>query len=166
MADGYVPHWLIAFLVALPLASLVEYWGHRAMHSWLLRKKHAEHHRDNDSQGWLGEFWDYFVGGLPLLGLGFLWSVEVGIGFAAGGMVYTCWAAYNHQVQHEKPEAVFWLRRPVHHLHHRDKMWKHNFGISTGIWDRVFGTYKAAAWKPEKLPRDYPWRSLVQIKWI
>jgi len=166
MPDWYVPQWLIAFLIALPTASLVEYWGHRAMHSWLRRKKHAEHHRDNESQGWLGEFWDYFVGGLPLLWLGFLFSMEAGFGLAAGGMVYICWAAYCHQIQHEKPEVVFWLRRPVHYLHHRDRMWKHNFGISTAVWDKVFGTYKAAEWKPEKRPRDYPWWSLFHIKWI
>jgi sterol desaturase/sphingolipid hydroxylase (fatty acid hydroxylase superfamily) len=150
----------------LPLASLVEYWGHRAMHSFILRKKHAEHHRDNDNQGWLGEFWDYFVGTLPLPWLGFFWSLEAGIGFAAGCFLYICWSAYNHQIQHERPEAVFWMRCPVHHLHHRDRMWKHNFGISTSLWDRVFGTYKEVDWKPEKRPSDYPWGSLLRIRWI
>jgi sterol desaturase/sphingolipid hydroxylase (fatty acid hydroxylase superfamily) len=166
MWDGYVPEWLIAFLIALVFSSLVEYWGHRAMHAWLLRKKHAEHHRDQDAQGWLGEFWDYFVGTFALLWFGFLWSVGAGIGFALGGLVFACWSAYNHQIQHENPELCFWLARPVHHLHHREKMWKHNFGISSGLWDCVFGTYKAAEWKPQKRARDYPLLSFVRIKWI
>jgi sterol desaturase/sphingolipid hydroxylase (fatty acid hydroxylase superfamily) len=161
MTDG-----LIAFLIALPLSSLIEYWGHRAMHGWLLRKKHAEHHRDNDGQGWLGEFWDYCKGTFWLMALGFLWSVEAGIGFAAGALLYAAWAAYNHQIQHENPDLVFWLRRPVHHLHHRDKLWRHNFGISTGIWDRVFGTYMPCEWKPAKRVRDYPWWSFFIIRWI
>ena len=166
MTDWYVPEWLVAFLIALVLASLVEYWGHRAMHTFLLRKKHAEHHRDNDGQGWLGEFWDYFIGTVPLMWFGFLWSVEVGVGFAAGGLLFACWAAYSHQIQHENPELVFWLRRPVHHLHHRDKLWKHNFGISSGLWDRVFGTYKDCVWKPARRASDYPISSYFLIKWI
>jgi sterol desaturase/sphingolipid hydroxylase (fatty acid hydroxylase superfamily) len=97
---------------------------------------------------------------------GFFWSIEAGVGFLTGGVLYAAWAAYNHQVQHERPELVFWLRRPVHYLHHRDKMWKHNFGISTGVWDRVFGTYKDAEFKPEKRFWDYPVWSLFQIRWI
>jgi sterol desaturase/sphingolipid hydroxylase (fatty acid hydroxylase superfamily) len=162
----YLPEWLLGFLIALPAASFLEYWGHRAMHTWLLRKKHAEHHRDNDSQGWLGEFWDYFVGCLPLFWFGFLWSVEAGVGYAIGSILYIAWAAYNHQIQHEKPEDVFWLRQPVHYLHHRDKMWRHNFGISTGLWDRVFGTYKAAKWEPANHSGEHCWRRLFGIKWI
>jgi sterol desaturase/sphingolipid hydroxylase (fatty acid hydroxylase superfamily) len=166
MDEWFVPEWLLAFLIALVFASLVEYWGHRAMHTFLMRKKHAEHHREGDGQGWLGEFWDYFVGTLPLMWFGFLWSVEAGIGFAAGGIGFAAWAAYNHQIQHENPELCFWLRRPVHYLHHRDKMWKTNFGISSGVWDRVFGTYKYAEWNPQKKARDYPVSSFFRIKWI
>ena len=90
MWEWYIPEWLSAFLIAWVFSSLVEYWGHRAMHTVLLRKKHAEHHRDMDAQGWLGEFWDYVVGTLPLLWLGFLWSMEAGIGFAAGGILFAC----------------------------------------------------------------------------
>lgn len=166
MGDIYFPEWLIAFAVALPFSSLVEYWGHRAMHSWLLRRKHAEHHREQDAQGWLGEFRDYAIGSLPLMFLGFLWSVQAGFGFAAGGVLFAAWAAYNHQIQHENPELCFWLRRPVHYLHHRDKMWKHNFGISTGIWDHVFGTYKPSEWHTQKSPGHAPLSGLLRIRWI
>jgi sterol desaturase/sphingolipid hydroxylase (fatty acid hydroxylase superfamily) len=166
MWQDYLPDWLIAFLIALLFSSLVEYCGHRAMHVWLMRRKHAEHHQEVVAQGWLGEFWDYFVGTVPLLWFGFFWSLEAGIAFAVGGVLFACWAAYNHQIQHENPELCFWLARPVHYLHHRDKMWKHNFGISSGLWDWVFGTYKVAEWKPQKRARDYPLWSFFRIKWI
>ena len=53
------------------------------MHTVLLKKKHAEHHRDGFGQGWFGEFIDYAVGVIPILPLGFLYSVEAGIGLAA-----------------------------------------------------------------------------------
>src|SRR5262249_62284977 len=113
-----MPVWLAAFLIAVVVGTFVEYWGHRLMHWFLLRKKRAEHHRAGWGQGWLGEFFDYLVGTLPILALGFLYSVEAGVGFLAGGLVYAAWAAYSHQLQHERPELCFWLPRPVHYLHH------------------------------------------------
>ena len=161
-----MPVGLTAFLLALFVGTLVEYWGHRAMHSWLLKKKHALHHRDQAGQGWLGEFVDYFVGSAFLLWVGFLYSAEAGIAFAVGGVVYAMWAAYSHQLQHEQPDLCFWLRRPVHHLHHQEHMWHHNFGISLDLWDRVFGTYKLVEWRPTRRLRDVPLRTYLQIKWL
>jgi sterol desaturase/sphingolipid hydroxylase (fatty acid hydroxylase superfamily) len=165
------PVWLIegsvAFLAALIFGTLVEYVVHRLMHvRWLLGKKHAEHHKDGWGQGWAGEFWDYFVGTIVLLWMGFLYSVPAGIGWIAGAWVYAALAAYAHQLQHERPELCFWLPRPVHYLHHAHHMWRHNFGISVDIWDRVFRTYKVVEWKPEKRPFQYPLRSFFQIKWF
>jgi sterol desaturase/sphingolipid hydroxylase (fatty acid hydroxylase superfamily) len=157
---------LAAFVLALLVGTLVEYWGHRCMHTWLLKKKHALHHRDGWGQGWLGEFWDYFVGTLPILWVGFLHSVEAGIGFAAGGLVYAMFAAYSHQLQHERPELCFWLKRPVHHLHHYHHLWHYNFGISLDLWDRVFGTYKVLDWQPPQTGKRHPLRSYFQIKWF
>src|SRR4051812_33558761 len=65
-----MPGWLAAFLIALFVGTLVEYWGHRVMHAWLLKKRHARHHRDGAGQGWLGEFRDYFLGSAPVILLG------------------------------------------------------------------------------------------------
>jgi sterol desaturase/sphingolipid hydroxylase (fatty acid hydroxylase superfamily) len=44
-------------------------------------------------------------------------------------------------------------------------MWKHNFGISLDLWDRVFGTYKRVEWLPEPPSVRYPLQSYLQIKW-
>lgn len=163
--DQIVPG-LVAFLTALVFASLVEYWVHRMMHHrLLLGQKHAEHHRDGWGQGWLGEFWDYSKGTLALGWLGFLHSIPAGIGFALGGLAYAAWAAYAHQLQHEQPDLVFWLKRPVHYLHHKHHMWRHNFGIAFDVWDRCFGTYECVDWQPSRPRRDYPWRSWFQIHW-
>ena len=61
----------IAFLAAFVVGTFVEYAVHRLMHRGrLLGKIHAEHHRDGVGQGWFGEFWDYFVGTVPLLAAG------------------------------------------------------------------------------------------------
>jgi sterol desaturase/sphingolipid hydroxylase (fatty acid hydroxylase superfamily) len=161
------------FLSAFFLGTFVEYLVHRLMHGKkLLGQKHAEHHRDGWGQGVAGECWDYLVGSLPVLlgGLALCFygldSLAAGIGFVMGGLTYVLMAGYAHQVQHERPELVFWLKRPVHYLHHKHHMWKHNFGILVDFWDRVFGTYKVVEWQPERRPRDFPLRTFFQIKWF
>jgi sterol desaturase/sphingolipid hydroxylase (fatty acid hydroxylase superfamily) len=137
------------------------------MHTgYLLKKRHAKHHRNLAGQGWWGEFTDYVVPGIAIIWVGFPFSVPAGLGFAVGALAYAAFAAYAHQVQHENPDLVFWLPRPVHYLHHRDNMWRGNFGISLDLWDRVFATYRAVEWRPERSPRAYPFRRYFDIRWI
>jgi sterol desaturase/sphingolipid hydroxylase (fatty acid hydroxylase superfamily) len=164
---------ILAFLGALLLGTFLEYVVHRLMHGGkMLGKKHAEHHKDGWGQGWLGEFWDYFSGSLIVVAGGgliayfLLGSPVAAIGFVAGGLSYCVLAAYSHQLQHENPELVFWLKRPVHHLHHKHHMWRHNFGILVDFWDRVFGTYRAEPWQPQRRPFQHPLRSFFTIKWF
>jgi sterol desaturase/sphingolipid hydroxylase (fatty acid hydroxylase superfamily) len=155
-----------ALLLAFVIGTLVEYTVHRLMHGRvLLYKKHAEHHRDGWGQGWLGEFGDYFIPCIPVCWLGFLISVPVGIGWALGGFLYAAFAAYAHQLQHENPDMVFWMPRPVHYLHHEHHMWHHNFGIAVDWWDRVFGTYQHVEWKRTKPMREHGFRALFRITW-
>jgi sterol desaturase/sphingolipid hydroxylase (fatty acid hydroxylase superfamily) len=157
---------LVAFVIALLLGTFVEYWGHRAMHRWLLRRRHARHHKEGTGQGWLGEFFDYGTGAVPLMLLGFLWSVPFGVGLTLGGVTYAALAAYSHQLQHERPELCFWLRSPVHFLHHDRHMWHHNFGISLDFWDHVFGTYKKVDWQPPARERPARLSDYVRINWL
>ncbi len=157
----------VAFVIALIVGTLVEYVVHRLMHSGkLLLKKHAKHHQAGFGQGWFGEFADYFLPSLSIIWVGLLYSTWAGIGFAAGAIVYVALAAYAHQIQHERPEMVFWMKRPVHHVHHHHKMWKHNFGILVDVWDRVFGTYKVVEWKPEKKAFQHNPLLFFKIKWF
>jgi sterol desaturase/sphingolipid hydroxylase (fatty acid hydroxylase superfamily) len=156
--------------LALVVGTLAEYAVHRLMHQRvLLGRKHTAHHKDGWGQGWLGEFYDYYVGALPVIVLALLaaWVVDLpaaGVGFAAGALGYTMLAAYAHQAQHERPELVFWMRMPVHHVHHARQMWRHNFGITCDWWDRAFGTYQVVDWqRPAGRPR---WRDYLSIKWV
>jgi sterol desaturase/sphingolipid hydroxylase (fatty acid hydroxylase superfamily) len=156
-----------AFLAAFLIGTLVEYGVHRLMHGRVfLHKKHAEHHRDGWGQGWLGEFGDYFLPCLPIIWLGFLYSIPAGIGWALGGFSYAFLAAYAHQLQHDNADMVFWMPRPVHYLHHKHHMWKHNFGILVDWWDRVFGTYQYVEWKREKPMREHGMRAFFRINWL
>lgn len=166
-----MPDWLFSFVIALFVGTLVEYWGHRLMHGFLLKKRHARHHRDGDGQGWLLEFKDYFLGSFPVTLIGgllayYFLSLDAGIGFWAGGILYAALAAYSHQLQHERPELCFWLSRPVHYLHHANHHWHHNFGITFDIWDRVFGTYKKVEWDWNQFRGKRSYWGLFRIKWI
>lgn len=163
--DQIVPG-LVAFGIGLVFTSFMEYWIHRLMHHrFLLGLKHAEHHRDGWGQGWLGEFCDYMKGTLLLGWLGFLHSVPAGIGFAVAATVYCAWSAYAHQLQHENPDLVFWMKRPVHYLHHKHHMWRHNFGIAFDFWDRVFGTYQRVDWQRGHPIQEHRLRSYFLINW-
>lgn len=157
----------IGFVLALLFGTLAEYVTHRLMHvGTFFHKVHAKHHQAANGQGWWGEFRDYLLPSLPILSLGFLYSDTTGIGFAIGGLVYAAWAAYAHQLQHENPELVFWMRVPIHYAHHHHHMWRHNFGISVSIWDHVFRTYKKVDWRPRKRPFQYPLHSFIRIQWF
>jgi sterol desaturase/sphingolipid hydroxylase (fatty acid hydroxylase superfamily) len=171
---GYKRHktmWLIelllAFFIAILYATFVEYTMHRFMHAgFVYGDQHAKHHEEGTGKGWYEEFLNYSLPSLTILWFGFLYSPVAGIGFAAGGLLAAAFGAYAHQLQHERPELVFWLPRPVHHLHHKHRMVRHNFGISVDLWDRLFGTYRPGVWEPEKKPSEYPLASFFNIRWF
>lgn len=156
-----------AFVAAFVFGTFVEYVVHRLMHGrWVLGKKHAEHHRDAWGQGFIGEFGDYFFPSLLVIWVGFLISLPIGIGWVAGGTFYAFLAAYAHQLQHENPDLVFWMPRPVHYLHHKHHMWRTNFGIAVDWWDRVFGTYEKVEWQREKSIRAHGFKAFFRITWL
>jgi sterol desaturase/sphingolipid hydroxylase (fatty acid hydroxylase superfamily) len=142
--------WIIvlsSFIAAFLFASLVEYWIHRLMHLPLaLGQRHRDHHRRNQGQGVIWEFLSYLKGASVLILLPFFWSWTIGGGWATGAIVYAAFSAYAHQLQHDNPTQCFWMKMPVHYVHHKYGMWHHNFGLGLDWWDHLFGTYKAVDW--------------------
>lgn len=135
-----VAAWMIGGFV---FGSLVEYAVHRAMHSgWCFGQRHREHHRDGWAQGVLPELRTYIVPGVPLVAPAYLIDLPSGLGWTAGCVSFAAFASYAHQLQHDSPAACRWMRMPVHYVHHRDQMWRHNFGLAVDWWDRAFGTYR------------------------
>lgn len=142
---------ILFFTAAFVFASLVEYWVHRLMHkSPKVGKRHRDHHRRNEGQGVLWEFLDYIKGSAVALLPPFLISVEAGVGWVLGAIAFAAFSAYAHQLQHENPSKCFWMKMPVHYVHHKYNMWYHNFGLAVDWWDHVFGTYKAVDWVDEQ----------------
>jgi sterol desaturase/sphingolipid hydroxylase (fatty acid hydroxylase superfamily) len=154
---------LLWFVGGLLNATFVEYWSHRLMHAgWLIPRTHARHHQRRWGQGVLGEFRDYVLPSLPFGFAGFLVSFEAGVALVSATIVYCAFAAWSHQVQHEMPERVFWMRQPTHAVHHYHNDWHHNFGITTSLWDRVFGTHRAHPPLPA-MGGENP--SLLRVHW-
>jgi sterol desaturase/sphingolipid hydroxylase (fatty acid hydroxylase superfamily) len=153
------------FGLALFLGTIIEYVTHRLMHAgYLFPTQHLNHHRKRGARGWFWEFGEHWLWLSPLLFLGFLYSVEAGLGLLLGGTLYVALVGYSHQLQHEHPERVFWLPRPIHYLHHRFDKGNYDFGIVVDFWDRLLGTYKAYNYKPPAGYR-FTFRGLFEIKW-
>jgi sterol desaturase/sphingolipid hydroxylase (fatty acid hydroxylase superfamily) len=153
------------FAIAFVLASLVEYWVHRLMHKpYKLGERHRDHHRRNEGQGVIWEFFDYIKGTILIMGLMFFVSIEAGIGWFLGGIVYAAFSSYAHQLQHENPTKCFWMKMPVHYVHHKYGMWHHNFGLAVDWWDHVFGTYKLVDWLTEEELKQ-PDRGYLELRW-
>ncbi|MBE9177056.1 sterol desaturase family protein [Oculatella sp. LEGE 06141] len=145
--------------------SFVEYWLHRLMHvSPTIGARHRDHHRRNVGQGVLWEFRDYILGGAIALFPMFLISLEAGLGWVVGAFTYAAFSAYAHQLQHDNPRKCFWMKMPVHYVHHKYGMWHHNFGLGVDWWDHVFGTYKSVDWLTED-ELNRPEQGYLELRW-
>ncbi len=153
----------LSFVAAFVFASFVEYWLHRLMHvSPKVGQRHRDHHRRNEGQGVVWEFRDYVLGSAIAMAIPFIFSLTVGLGWALGALVYSGFSAYAHQLQHENPRKCFWMKMPVHYVHHKYGMWHHNFGLAVDWWDHIFGTYKPVEWPVED---DLPELSMLAVRW-
>jgi sterol desaturase/sphingolipid hydroxylase (fatty acid hydroxylase superfamily) len=156
---------IACFIGAFIFASFVEYWMHRLMHvSPKVGERHRDHHRRNEGQGVVWEFRDYVRGSAIAMFIPFLFSVEAGIGWLAGALVFAAFSAYAHQLQHENPTKCFWMKMPVHYVHHRYGMWHHNFGLAVDWWDHIFRTYKLVEWRAEA-EQNIPPRGYLELRW-
>ncbi len=131
----------------------------------LYRAGHRRHHERNEARTYLHDFFDYGTGAVAIGWLGFLVSTMSGFGWMLGMLTYVALASYSHQIQHAHPELVFWMRRPVHRLHHEKSMTDHNFGILVDWWDRVFGTYRPIEWQRTEAAGRYRLKQYLAIPW-
>jgi sterol desaturase/sphingolipid hydroxylase (fatty acid hydroxylase superfamily) len=129
-------------------AGLIEY----AVHRWVLhgppsvaRRGHLQHHADPQA---LVSAPLFMIMATALL---IWWLLSFGLGSGAAALLVAgLYAGYNyfavvHHLQHRRGTsltAIAYYRRleHVHHLHHHRQVV--NFGISTTLWDRIFGTFQ------------------------
>jgi sterol desaturase/sphingolipid hydroxylase (fatty acid hydroxylase superfamily) len=158
----------LAFAGGWFLWTFAEYVLHRfAMHhlkgKGIMSREHLEHHVHSSwsfshthLMSWAGMLLVGFAGWMPIAWLAFgpTVGVTVAVGWAFGYFFYE----YQHAVAHLRPPSDRygrWLRR--HHFHHHFGHPMANHGVTTGLWDHVFGTHE----RPElvRVPRRLvlPW---------
>lgn len=151
-----------AALLALGAAlwTFGEYVMHRfAMHELrgrgLASREHLRHHAERDS---ILESWYFAWTGIVAVGIalgltasGVLGPVGacLGIGWVAAYGFYDWihWRAHRRPIAHPYER---WVRR--HHFHHHFGHPMANHGVTTPIWDLVFGTYERVD-GPLRVPR-------------
>ena len=146
------------FVAGFLLWGLAEYLLHRfAMHELkgkgLMSREHLEHHVHASWSfsvmhllSWAGMLLVGFLAWFPLgwitVSLGF--GLSVAVGWSIGYFFYE----YQHAASHLKaPRGAYgtWLRR--HHFHHHFGHPMANHGVTSPVWDIVFGTRQ----RPERV---------------
>lgn len=148
--------WLPASIaIYLFAAELLEYWLHRAMHSFpLLWRIHSFHHSE-ESFNIFTEWRDWFFAGRPLKGL--ILYTPLGLLFHASSSILAAIVIirfFGNLLMHldvriELGRFSLWFMNPqFHRIHHstRQEHMDKNFSCALPIMDVIFGT----AWKPRK----------------
>jgi sterol desaturase/sphingolipid hydroxylase (fatty acid hydroxylase superfamily) len=149
-------------LVAIGMAlwTLGEYLMHRfAMHALrgkgMASREHLRHHAERDS---VLESWYFAWTGVIVVGIALAISAAQLLG-PVGGCLGAGWVAgygfydWIHWRAHRRPIAhpyERWVRR--HHFHHHFGHPTANHGVTTPVWDLVFGTYERTE-GPVRVPR-------------
>jgi sterol desaturase/sphingolipid hydroxylase (fatty acid hydroxylase superfamily) len=146
----------LALLVAAGLAAwtLAEYAVHRFVLHGLqpFRRWHAEHHRRPRALVYTPTVISAASIGiavtLPALLLGDRWTAgALTLGMTAGCLGYACAHHALHRSPGQVPLVGPWLRRRArwHALHHATGVTgaPGRYGVTTGVWDRLFGTTMA-----------------------
>lgn len=156
---------VLGALIAVAVFSIVEYVFHRfVLHGrWLYRHKataalwkrvHYDHHQDTSDLSVM--FGDPKTTLVPILVIAVPlgWLVDGPAGAAFGvfcGILLTSNYEFFHLYQHVpyQPKSA-WLRRlKKRHLAHHFHNETGNFGITTDVWDHVFGTnYESVRERP------------------
>ena len=114
-------------VVALTLA---EYLVHRFVLHGFAPNEHRLHHANPDDAV-LKIFWQIWI----CLALVYLIA---GGAFAAGALVAYAWYLFVHYCAHHGPDKLPLPLLKHHQSHHRFAT--RNYGVSTTLWDHVFGT--------------------------
>jgi len=138
------PRWWAALVSGAILWTLVEYLLHRFVYHKVagIRELHGMHHsHPNDFIG--TPIWASIVGFSAFLWfLAIVWDTEIACGTTGGLMAgYVAYLATHDAVHRRQLGEKSWMRshRLRHLRHHRNPL-PGNFGVTTGFWDRVFGT--------------------------
>ena len=110
--------------------TLAEYLVHRFVLHGLAPSQHGLHHA-NPEKAVLTIFWQIWV----------CFAVAyfiAGGAFVAGALIAYAWYLFVHHCSHHGPDKLPLPLLKHHRIHHRFS--SRNYGVSTTLWDHVFGT--------------------------
>ena len=109
--------------------TLAEYVVHRFLLHGLVPTEHGIHHANPDAAV-LNIFWQIWVCFAVIY-------LTAGAAFLAGGLVAYAWYLFVHHCAHHGHDELPLLLK--HHRSHHQFATR-NYGVSTTLWDHVFGT--------------------------
>ncbi len=137
--------WLLVYGGGLVGWTLIEYLLHRVLfhHAPILSKIHARHH--HAPQDLIGTpAWASALIGLIVVASPSWATLGFGLGTAATAGLVTgyLWYDFVHYASHHwRPRRNSYLYRArLRHARHHHRSDSGNFGVTTSVWDRVFGT--------------------------
>jgi sterol desaturase/sphingolipid hydroxylase (fatty acid hydroxylase superfamily) len=142
--------WIVTCVAGLILWTLLEYALHRiALHRMpVFSPMHSLHHGAPldliGTPSWISvTVWVSVI----LLPLWWLTSFNVANGLTVGVMIGYWWYGYVHHVIHHhtrKRTSAYFSELRAWHMRHHHSPKRGNFGVTTSLWDHVFGTAIAA----------------------
>jgi sterol desaturase/sphingolipid hydroxylase (fatty acid hydroxylase superfamily) len=138
--------WLAACLVGLTLWTFLEYVLHRVALHWMpiFSPMHSQHH--GEPLAYLGTpSWVSVSVWLSVILLPAWWALgfNVANGLTVGIMVGYWWYGYVHHVIHHhtlKRTSAYFSELRAWHMRHHHSPKRGNFGVTTSLWDHIFGT--------------------------
>lgn len=154
---------LLSALVGAALWTLAEYLLHRfVLHSHArIALLHVRHHMTPKAYigtpTWLSAG---IIVGLVFIPAWVAFSLPIATGLSAGfALAFLWYGIIHHVMHHHAPHVLTPLLREAtkRHFRHHGSFGNSNFGVTTELWDRVFGTHRpirsARALRSE-FPRD------------
>ena len=136
--------------------TLTEYWLHRTFFHWVPNTRwgprmhffvHGVHHDWPDDRYRLvmppavsGILFILFMAIFYTL-LGGVWMFPFYAGFVFGYTVYDCTHYATHHFKPRSARLKWFKRLASHHMNHHFQHKPRKYGVSTTLWDHVFGTY-------------------------
>jgi sterol desaturase/sphingolipid hydroxylase (fatty acid hydroxylase superfamily) len=137
--------WTIVFGAGLASWTLIEYWLHRVLfhHAPVLSRIHERHHLSPLEL--IGTpAWASLLIALIAIAIPSCATLGFGLGTAATAGLVTGYLGYvfvHYVTHHWRPRRGSYLYRArLRHARHHHSSNSGNFGVTTSLWDHVFGT--------------------------
>lgn len=137
--------WLSLYAIGLVGWTLIEYLLHRLVfhHAPVFSAIHARHHHAPQeligTPGWAS----VLLGLMAVAGPSWVvFGFDLGTAVTAGLVTGYLWYVFVHYATHQftPRRGCYLYRARLRHALHHHRSDEGNFGVTTGIWDAVFGT--------------------------